>query len=145
MRHKSRSVRTINLTPNLDSTDSVTTGESRFRNLSRNLFYIRKHRSTKVRLSYFRQPAIACNPCKSHCHNLCFVPRLGPTTMPSTMGPASVQGPMRPKFSPRFPQLDSELAQSDEPGWISVIENDAYFSLENVSAGHARLQITESC
>ena len=49
------------------------------------------------------------------------------------MGTPSAPGPARPKFAPRFPALKSELAETDEPGWISVIENDAYFSLENVS------------
>ncbi|KAG7558211.1 hypothetical protein FFLO_02864 [Filobasidium floriforme] len=46
------------------------------------------------------------------------------------MAPNATQGPVRPKFLPRFPALKSDLADTDEPGWISVVENDAYFSLD---------------
>jgi hypothetical protein len=51
------------------------------------------------------------------------------------MAPNATQGPVRPKFLPSFPALKSDLADTDEPGWISVVENDAYFSLDFVSSG----------
>jgi len=43
------------------------------------------------------------------------------------------QGPVRPKFVPDFPDPACDLAETDDPAWISVIENDAYFNLESVS------------
>lgn len=40
----------------------------------------------------------------------------------------------RPKFQPRYPgPTCQDLTDNDEPGWVSVLENDAYFSLEAVS------------
>jgi hypothetical protein len=51
------------------------------------------------------------------------------------MAPNATQGPVRPKFLPRYPALKSDLADTDEPGWISVVENDAYFSLDFVRFG----------
>jgi hypothetical protein len=49
------------------------------------------------------------------------------------MPTAKNQGPIRPKFTPNFPDPACALAQTDDPAWISVIESDAYFSLDSVS------------